>query len=54
MILRNEEECHVERKAQRSGDEWGVEAVGSGAQGVAHCRVPWELYPQCSQLVIVL
>jgi len=30
MILRNEEECHGEGKAQRSGDHRGVEAVGSG------------------------
>jgi hypothetical protein len=33
MILRNEEECHVEGKAQRSGDDRGVEAIGSGAAG---------------------
>jgi hypothetical protein len=33
MILRNEEECHGEGKAQRSGDHWGVEVVGSGADG---------------------
>jgi hypothetical protein len=25
MILRNEEECHVEGEAQRSGDDWGIE-----------------------------
>src|SRR5579885_1351025 len=30
MILRNEEERHVEEEAQRSGDDRGVEAVGSG------------------------
>ena len=33
MILRDEEECHGQRKAQRSGDHWGVEAVGGGADG---------------------
>ncbi len=33
MILRNEEERHVQGEAQRSGDDWGVEATGSWAAG---------------------
>ncbi len=33
MILRNEEECYIEGEAQRSGDDWGVEATGSGTEG---------------------
>src|SRR5712664_1211343 len=33
MILRNEEEGYVEGEAQRSGDDRGVEATGSGAAG---------------------
>jgi len=33
MILRHEEECQVEGKAQRGGDDWGVEADGSGEDG---------------------
>lgn len=33
MILRNEEECDVVRKAQRSTDDRGLEAAGSGADG---------------------
>ena len=32
MILRNEEESHVEGEAQRSGDDWGVEADGIGPE----------------------
>jgi hypothetical protein len=32
MILR-EEERNVEEEAQRSGDDWGLEAVGSGLGG---------------------
>ena len=30
MILRNEEERDVEGKAQRSGDDWGVEGGWPG------------------------
>jgi len=30
MILRNEEECHVEGQAQRSGDDWGVKQLEAG------------------------
>ena len=33
MILPNEEDGDGEGKAQRSRDQWGVEAVGSGAAG---------------------
>jgi hypothetical protein len=33
MILRGEEERHLEREAQQSGDDWSVEADGSGADG---------------------
>jgi len=32
MILRNEEECHGEGKAQRSGDHRCVEATGGGEE----------------------
>jgi hypothetical protein len=40
MILRNEEERHVERQAQRSGGDWRVEAVESwaGAEDVGRRR----------------
>src|SRR5271156_4208429 len=31
MILRNKEGSYVEGETQRSGDDWGVKAVGSGA-----------------------
>ena len=40
MILRNEEECDVEGKAQRSGDDRGVEADGVGTIGRAVRRGP--------------
>ena len=33
MILRNEEESHVEGEAQRSGDDRGVEADGGWPDG---------------------
>ena len=38
MILRNEEERHVEGEAQRSGDDWGIEADGSGTNGGGYGR----------------
>jgi hypothetical protein len=33
MIQRNEEERHGEGKAQRSGDHWGVEVIGTPGTG---------------------
>ena len=41
MNLRNNEECQVEGETQRSGDDWGVEADGSGANAANIAR-GWE------------
>ena len=56
MILRKGDGRYVEGEAQRSGDDWGVETVGSGAAcggrgaGVGsleahHLRVEGEIEP---------
>jgi hypothetical protein len=43
MTLLNDEECHVEGKSRRNGDDWGVQADQGGMNGGGRGSRAWRL-----------